>query len=179
MTDGGPKIMPRLTPRPLHLTETQRAALNELLNKHTTPQQIARRAQIILLADTSHSHRQIARQLGISRDMARLWRERWLNFAEKEVPVRQRLEDAERPGAEATFTAEQLTHLFAIACQDPAESGRPISHWTAHELADELKKRGIVSGISPRHVGRLLSEASLKPHQIRDWLTPPGDDPFF
>jgi len=26
--------------------------------------------------------------------------------------------------------------------------------------------------ISPRHVGRLLQEAQLKPHQIRYWLTP-------
>jgi putative transposase len=48
-----------------------------------------------------------------------------------------------------------------------------ISHWTERELANEMIEQGIVESISPRHVGRLLSEAQLKPHQIRYWLTPP------
>jgi hypothetical protein len=68
--------------------------------------------------------------------------------------------------------------LFAIACEDPGESGRPISHWTTRELADELIKRNIVESISPRHVGRLPDEADLKPHQIRHWLTPSEDEDF-
>lgn len=170
--------MPRLLPRALHLAETERAELNHLVNKHTTPQHIALRARIILKADEGLNHRQIARQLTISRDMARLWRQRWGDLAQREIPVVERLHDAERPGAPATFTAEQLTHLFAIACEDPAASGRPISHWTARELAEELAKRGVVESISPRHVGRLLAEADLKPHHFRYWLTPP-DDPFF
>jgi transposase len=92
--------------------------------------------------------------------------------------VLERLQDAPRPGVPATFTVEQLTHLFAVACENPKESGRPISHWTATELADELTKRGIVESISPRHVRRLLAEADLKPHQIRYWLTPSEDEHF-
>jgi putative transposase len=60
---------------------------------------------------------------------------------------------------------------MAIACRDPMEYGRPISHWTAHELALELMKLGIVEKISPRQVGRWLAEAELKPHQSRYWLT--------
>jgi transposase len=173
------KTMPWLLPRLLHLKETERTELNQLVNRHTTPQQIALRAKIILLADAGLSHRHIASELKISRDMARQWRDRWLDTAEKEIPLVQRLQDAPRPGAPATFTAEQLTHLFAIACEDPTQSARPISHWTASELALELQKRGIVEEISPRHVRRLLAEASLKPHQIRYWLTPPSDDLFF
>jgi len=35
-----------------------------------------------------------------------------------------------------------------------------------------MVKQCIVESISPRHVGRLLQEAQLKPHQIRYWLTP-------
>ncbi|MBI1922779.1 helix-turn-helix domain-containing protein [Candidatus Poribacteria bacterium] len=159
--------MPWLLPRLLHLKETERTELNQLVNRHTTPQQIALRAKIILFADAGLTHRQIARQLQISRDMARQWRDRWLDTAEKEIPVVQRLQDAPRPGAPATFTAEQLTHLFAIACEEPAQSARPISHWTASELALEWVFRGIVENISPRHVRRLLKEADLKPHQTR------------
>jgi len=75
------------------------------------------------------------------------------------------LKDAERSGAPATFELEQIMHLFALACESPEESGRPISHWTSRELADEMIQRGIVTTISPRHVGRLLAEADIKPHQ--------------
>jgi XisH protein len=43
----------------------------------------------------------------------------------------------------------------------------------ADELADELIEQKIVESISPRHVGRLLAEADLKPHQSGYWLPPP------
>jgi len=33
-------------------------------------------------------------------------------------------------------------------------------------------KQGIVNTISPRHVGRLMEEADLKPHQSQYWLSP-------
>lgn len=39
-------------------------------------------------------------------------------------------------------------------------------------------KQGIIESISVRHVGRLLEEAELKPHQSRYWLTPPPDEEF-
>src|SRR5262249_36399135 len=41
-------------------------------------------------------------------------------------------------------------------------------------------KRRIVESISPRHLGRLLNEADLKPHRIRYWLNAKEkDDPDF
>ncbi len=46
----------------------------------------------------------------------------------------------------------------------------------ARELADEIMKQGMIESISVRHVGRLLEEAQLKPHQSRYWLTPPDDE---
>ena len=44
-----------------------------------------------------------ARNLNISRDMARLWRNRWLELSQKDVPVAERLADAERPGRSYDF----------------------------------------------------------------------------
>ena len=151
----------------------ERQQLQQLVLRHSTPQQIALRAEIILLAEEGHNHREIARSLNISRDMASLWRSRWLAKSEKDISVVERLQDAERPGAPATFSLEQILQLFAIACKNPQTYGRPISHWTARELALEMVKQGIVKTISPRHVGRLLEEASLKPHQSGYWLNPP------
>jgi len=71
----------------------------------------------------------------------------------------------------ASFSLEQMLQL-AIACEKPEKYGRPISHWTPRELADEVIKQGIVNTISPRHVGRLMEEADLKPHQSQYWLSP-------
>jgi putative transposase len=165
--------MPRLAPTPLQLTETQREQLQQLVNRHSTPQQIAVRASVILLADKGLNHREIAGELNISRDMARLWRNRWLELSVKDSPIVERLADAPRSGGPMTFSLEQILQLFAIACEKPEDYGRPISHWTVRELADEVVKQGIVMSISPRHVGRLLEEADLKPHQSQYWLSPP------
>jgi len=61
---------------------------------------------------------------------------------------------------------EQVIELFALACSPPLDYGRPISHWTARELTEEIMKQGIIESISVRHVGRLLEEADLKPLSI-------------
>lgn len=45
----------------------------------------------------------------------------------------------------------QVIQLFALACENPADSGRPISHWTTGELAMEMVTWRIVQSISPRH----------------------------
>lgn len=170
--------VPKTAPKPLRLNAEEREQLQQLLNRHNTPQQLALRASIILLADQGRNHQEIACELQISRDMARLWRNRWLELSQKEVAVVARLQDAERSGAPATFSLEQILQLFAMACEKPEQYGRPISDWTAGELADEMVKQGIVESISPRHVGRLLEEASLKPHQSGYWLNPPPTLPL-
>ena len=96
--------MPKLAPKPLRLEDEEQKELEKLLARHSTGQQIAKRAKIVLLAAQGKNHRQIARELGVSREMARLWRERWLQLKQQEVPIRARLKDAERPGVELTAT---------------------------------------------------------------------------
>jgi putative transposase len=66
------------------------------------------------------------------------------------------LGDRPRGGSPGKFTAEQVTQILAIACEEPEASGRPVTHWTPRELADEVIQRGIVESISPRQVGRSL-----------------------
>ena len=120
----------------------------------------------------------LARELGISREMARLWRERWLQLKQKEVSVIERLIDAERPGVPTKFTTEQILQLFARACEPPEKYPRPISHWTSQELASVMIEQGIVESISQRHVGRLLTEATLKPQSVRILAESPPDEKF-
>jgi transposase len=72
------------------------------------------------------------------------------------------LQDNERSGAPAKFTPEQLCQIVALACEiTPEECHRPVSHWTARELADEAIARRIVPTISPRHVGRFLKRQTF------------------
>ncbi|RZM79341.1 helix-turn-helix domain-containing protein [Leptolyngbya iicbica] len=157
----------------LIVSETERHELEQLVKRPSTPQQLALRGKIILRASEGESQGQIARELAIGEQMSRCWRRRWQALQASELPVAERLADAPRAGAPATFTLEQITQLYALACAPPEQYGRPLSHWTPRELADELVKQGIVESISGRHVGRLLAEAELKPHQSRYWLHPP------
>ncbi len=73
----------------------------------------------------------------------------------RELLPAKRLQDYERSGAPVKFSMEQVIDLFALACSPPEDYGRPISHWTPRELADEIIKQRIIESISIRHVGRL------------------------
>lgn len=165
--------MTRLTPKKLNLSDDEREQLQQLINRHNTPQQISLRAKIVLMASEGQNHREIARNLDINRQTARLWRNRWYETDGKELSIVQRLQDSERAGAPGKFSMEQVIELFALACSPPSDYGRAISHWTARELTDEIIKQGIIESISVRHVGRLLEEAELQPQASRYWLTPP------
>jgi putative transposase len=165
--------VPRLSAEPIELNELERKELEHLLKRPSTPQQIALRVKIVLRADKQESHGEIARELGITKKMSRLWRGRWRELTARQVPVLERLLDIPRPGSPGRFTMEQITQLYALACEPPEKYNRPLSHWSARELALEMIQQGIVETISERHVGRLLKEADLKPHQNGYWLHPP------
>jgi putative transposase len=155
----------------IHLSEQEQAALTHLTRRHRSEQQVVLRARIILAAGQGASNTQIARELGINVDTVRLWRDRWASQQETDldkmdqgtVSLTQRLQDAPRPGAVPKFTVEQRAQMAALACEAPATAGRPISQWTGREIADELKKRGIVTEISPRHAARLLKKGASSP----------------
>jgi putative transposase len=148
-------------PLPIALSAAERDALDQLVRRHTTPQQLALRARIILAAADGWNHRQIARDLGVSIDTARLWRGRWRALqpvALADLSVAERLEDAPRSGKPARITAAQVCQIVELACAAPDQTGRPISQWTGREIADEIMRRGIVDRISDRHAARLLKK---------------------
>lgn len=157
--------MPRIAAPVIILSESEQSDLEKLVRRSKTGQQLALRARIILRAGAGEGHGEISRELGITKDTSRQWRRRWLEGSERGLSVEARLSDAARPGTPGKFTLEQFTELYAMACEPPEKYGRPISHWTPRELADELVHQGVVKSISRRHVGRLLEEAQIKPHR--------------
>ncbi|MDQ2741013.1 MAG: helix-turn-helix domain-containing protein [Chloroflexota bacterium] len=137
-----------------------------MIRRHTTPQQMALRARIIVAAAVGQNNSQIARQLGVHVETVRVWRMRWLGMQAarlEDLPVEERLTDAPRPGAPARITAEQVCQVVELACTTPEQAGRPISQWTAREIAEEITTRGIIDQISPRHAARLLKRGTSNP----------------
>ena len=149
--------MPKRATKAL-LSEQEQAALVQVTKRHRSEQQQVLRARIVLAAAQGRSNVQIAHDLAIHVDTVRLWRDRWAGLAgidQETLSVAERLQDAPRPGAPPKITAEQRCQMAAITCKAPLSAGRPISQWTGREIADELKARGIVEHISPRHASYL------------------------
>lgn len=150
-------------PPKIELTDAERQALDELVRRHRTPQQIALRGRIVLAASEGWNNAQIARQLSVSLDMVRLWRARWLalrSVSLDDLAVEDRLSDIPRPGRPRVITDEQVCQIVALACEKPGRAGRPITQWSGREIADEIKQRGILAEISSRHAARLLKRGT-------------------
>ena len=168
--------MPGPQPTEIELTTRQDEILERLARRETSPQRLVRRCNIVLEAAKGANNEQIGRRLNIQRGTARTWRERWAAavpgfvMAEEEGVddkvltelIEQVLADNPRPGTPGTFEAEQIAQIIAVACEDPQECGRPVTHWTPRELRDEVIKRGIVTSISTRSAGRFLKGSGFE-----------------
>jgi transposase len=172
------------------ITERQQDILRTIRDAPTASSQLRQRATIILRAFEKQGNREIAAAVGLSRRQVSLWRRRWadawdrlirIECTESHAAARRAIEralsDEPRPGPPGTFTPEQIVRILAVACEPPEQSDRPITHWTARELTDEVVRRGIVPSISTAQVGRYLREAALQPHKKRYWLNTTEKDP--
>jgi len=172
------------------ISERQQKILRKLSTATTVAKRLGQRATILLLAFAGVDNQDIAQQVGLGRCQVGIWRRRWqdafanlirIECAEESPALRKAIEDLladePRPGRPGKFTAEQLTLLIALACEPPQKSGRPITHWTAKELAEEASARGIVASISPAQLNRYLRQAELQPHKSRYWLNTTEKDP--
>lgn len=151
--------MPIPKAQEVKLSEIERQGLEKLIKRHQVGQQTALRARIVLAAAGGETNERIAQENKVSSETVRMWRNRWIKLQDislDDLSLEDRLQDAPRPGAPAQITADQRCRIEALACEKPEASERPITHWTAREIADEVMKRKIVESISPRHAARLL-----------------------
>lgn len=155
--------MPGPKPRSINLTDVERQGLELLVRRYSTGQQKVIRARIVLQAADGKNNQEIVKDLNVSVDAVRLWRQRWLDLQPislDDLTIEDRLDDLPRAGKPSRFTANQICQIEKLACEKPENSGRPISQWTGREIAEEIKKRGIVDKISPRHASRLLKKGA-------------------
>jgi transposase len=164
------KLVRGRKPVAITISARQQAVLQRLNRRQTAAQRLVGRARLILLAADGASNTAISKQLALDRGQVALWRARWLaaqnQLLDAETAdaqdqqlaefIETLLTDQPRPGTPPTFSPEQVVQIIALACADTQQSQRPISHWSARELAAEAIKRGIVERISARSVGRFL-----------------------
>ena len=132
-----------------------------VIRLHSTPQQLALRARIILLAADDFSVGETAERLGVWRKTVSEWRKRWLSGV-SERGIFERLGDKPRSGAPAVITTEQVCAIIALACEPPSDSGLPITHWSQQAVAEEAMRRGIIEKISQRSAGRFFKRVGFE-----------------
>jgi putative transposase len=147
--------------------------------KRTLPSHHRERIKILLQASHQgggQSNGQIKRDLDISYNTVKTWRNRWPTFYPAILTyelgsdgkgvsdsallshILSYLEDAPRSGAPKTFTLSQVQQIVALACQKPHEHGIEMTTWTHEMIAHVAITKGIVETISSRYVGVLLKK---------------------
>ena len=109
----------------LELTTERRQDLTALSRTHSTPQKLAERARIILLAADSVSVSETARRLCVWRKTASMWRKRWREV-QSAASTAERLSDAPRRGAPGKFTPEQGLRDHRLGPQGQRSTHQPM-----------------------------------------------------
>jgi transposase len=134
----------------IELDAPDKEHFEKIINKRTSPQQMALRAKIILLTSEGVSAGEIAKMLNTSKVTISKWKKRFLENGPDG------LVDLARPGRSIKYGPEIRHKIAAEACSPPP--GR--THWTIRGLADHLEvDRGIVE--------RVFKEEAIKPHRIK------------
>ena len=136
----------------IRLTDEERQTLQRWSRGRSTPARLVLRSEIALLAATGMRNKEIAVQLGTSRQTVGLWRAR---FAEKRRAGIEK--DAPRGGRKPT-QRNRVARLIVDRTTQTQPSN--ATHWSVRTLAKELR-------VSPSMVHRVWKANGLKPHLTR------------
>jgi len=138
----------RIAPQ-IHLSQKDRVLLGAFAGTSREPSKVVERARIVLMAVNGLENQEIASRLGITRQKAGRWRERFAEFGIDGIK-----NDASRSGRPPVITKCKKTRTANMTQRQNPESGR----WTRRKMAE-------ASGLSPSTVGRIWRERGIKPHQ--------------
>ena len=161
---------------PIEMSPRHQELLMQLSRNHSTAQQIAKRARILIQASQGVSNSQIRRDLSIAYNTVKNWRKRWESVyasllvyekgvdgqgvTDKELTERliAILQDEARSGAPTVISLAQLEQLVALACEKPSDYGIERTDWTYDLLAETAISQGIVESISGAWLGTLIKK---------------------
>jgi transposase len=141
--------------------------LKLLVRRQRAPFVTVQRARIVLLARGGLGTEATAQAVGCTDRSVRKWKARF-----RADPTTSGLLDAHRSGRPAEVPVWVRCKLVQLACDRPARKVPFRDVWTHGSLASELHR---VTGfrLSESEVGRILRNAELRPHRIRQWLHSP------
>jgi transposase len=137
----------------IELSGQERAQLEGWARRRSSAQALAQRSRIVLLAAEGLKNTEIARRLGIHRNVAGKWRGR---FAADRLDG---LIDEPRPGRPRTVTDEQVEEVIVRTLET---TPRDATHWSTRSLAREL-------GLTQSAVHRIWRAFGLQPHRQQTW----------
>jgi transposase len=137
---------------PLAITEAHRRTLERWLRAQGTPQQVALRAQIILMAADGAANNRIAGELGVSRSTVILWRDRFSVGGTGTLS-----ETAPGRGRKPSISAEQIKAIVDATLQTTPPGA---TQWSCRTMAR-------AQGVSPATVQRIWDAHGLAPHRVR------------
>ena len=136
---------------PLPVSAGQKQQLEALVRAGTTPQRLARRCQVILLASQGVANRAIAQQTGLSRPTVLATRVAFVRGGVEALGHRPRRQRAGRG----------LTPALEQRILDTTLKTRPLAgtHWSVRTLAKQL-------GVSRMMVQRTWQRHEIQPHRV-------------
>jgi transposase len=146
----------------LWVDANQEKRLRFLVSSGRTPQKVALRARIVLLAGQGVPNHAIAARLGTSRPTVLLWRGR---FARSGVPGL--LKDARRPGRKKALAPEMIQRVVEATLHTTPPAA---THWTLRTMAR-------AQGLSRMTVQRIWKQHGLQPHRVETFKL--SRDPHF
>lgn len=160
----------------IRLNGSQKQMLRQLKRPGSVPRRIADRARIILWTHEAVSVAEIASRLEISPGTVINWRCWFLERSRQGLSYAACLSDRPRSGRPPNLDAKQMAQIKAIACEQPAKLGLPLSRFSLGEIVLWIKQAGIVTDISTSSVWRFLHHDALRPWYYRAWLFPRDAD---
>lgn len=136
----------------IELSPSDRAQLEKWESAQGTPQQVALRCRIILMALAGEQNQTIAARLGVSRPTVNLWRKRVQNSGIGEV-----WEMAPGRGRKPCYDQAKRDAIINSTLQTKPKG---MTHWSCRLMAKE-------QGVSKATVNRLWQLHNLKPHLSR------------
>ena len=134
------------------LSPSERAQLEQWESAQGTPQQVALRCRIILMALAGEQNQTIAGSLGISRPTINLWRKRV-----RESGIGEVWEIAPGRGRKPCYDQSKWDGIINSTLQTKPKG---MTHWSCRLMAEE-------QGVSKDTVNRLWQLHNIKPHLSR------------
>jgi len=133
------------------LSDGEIRELSRISKSRSVSVRLAERSRIVLFAGKGMTNEEIGHELGITRQKAGRWRDRYAESGLEGIS-----QDAPRPGRKPKISAHKVARVIRLTTRTTPEGA---THWSQRLMAEKV-------GISMSSVGRIWKSHGLKPHRV-------------